>query len=298
MKIVFAFLFALFILLACNKSQLNYIDYYNKVNEIDSIYRFANQPILAVKKYKKLFKKYPPKSTEYFREYETFIVLSYKNNIKFGGKKSLIKLIDLIAPYSMFGWEKQYYPIFNKYKMDSIDIKKQLLKWENNKNHILLDSFSNAMIRDQMYRSGKNADWDEVPKQDKKNTNLLKWTFENYGYPSIYKIGFGKDKNNQIVMNALFLHMAESTEYSLLKQNLYKYVKSGDCPPEIYASMIDRYESRNNNKLIFGEYRLFMDDTYLDSVKINANRKSIGLPSLKHKDKLIKDHYKFKNLLK
>lgn len=281
---------------SCNNRKLDYIDYYKEVNKIDSLYRFTNQPILAVKKYKLLFKKYPPKNQEKLREYETYITLAYKNNISFGGKKSLKQLISLIGPYTVFGLEKQYYPIFNKYGMDSIIVKKEINKWNNSINNVLLDSFSIAMERDQKYRSGIYEDFDKVKIVNNKNAQLFKWSFEKYGYPSLSKIGFGKKQNFQINMYALLLHMAESDEYPYLKNKLYEYVKKGDCPPEYYTSLVDRYESRNNNRVVFGSYNLFVDK--IDSIQVDSSRKDIGLPSLNHQNRLIKDRYSLKNLLK
>ncbi|MCP1300550.1 hypothetical protein NK356_15355 [Chryseobacterium sp. S0630] len=42
--------------------------YYNKVNEIDSIYRMAKQPEKAIKLYKALFRKYHPLNQERIEE--------------------------------------------------------------------------------------------------------------------------------------------------------------------------------------------------------------------------------------
>lgn len=290
MKTYLIFL-GIILLVSCNNEKLNYIEYYKKVNEIDSIYRFTNQPQKTIIEYKKLFEKYPPKNQEKLREYETYITLSDKNNIDFGGKKSLKKLIHLIAPSSVYGWEKQYYPLFNKYGMDSLDVKKEITYWENSLNNVLIDSFTIAMDRDQKYRRDNK---DLMIKQDIKNSNLFKWTFQNYGFPSIYKIGYKGNNGNTITMATLLLHMSESQDYEYLKNKLLEYVKSGDCPPSIYAAMVDRYESINNKRIIYGNYGIIDN---IDSAKLDINRKTIGLPSIKHNNKLSKDKYLFKNLV-
>lgn len=277
---------------SCKNNELNYINYYQKVNSIDSIYRFENQPEIAVKEYKKLFEKYPPKNQDKLREYETYITLAEKNNIDFGGIKSLKKLIYLLAPYSVYGPPKEYYPLFSKYGMDSLDVKKEIVIWENSLNKVLVDSFTIAMDRDQQYR--KNNDQMMMIKQDIKNAKLLKWTFQNYGYPSIYKIGFKGNNENNITMATLLLHMAESKDYEYLRDKLFEYVKSGDCPPSIYATMVDRYEAQTNKRILYGNYGIIDN---VDSVKLDSNRKNIGLPSKKHNEQLTKDRYMFKNLL-
>ena len=79
----------------------NYITYYNKANSIDSVYKFNRDTIAFIKRYKKLFKKYnPPKSYAAYSKYETYIVFSDKYSKKFGEKKSLYKLLDLVSPYN------------------------------------------------------------------------------------------------------------------------------------------------------------------------------------------------------
>ena len=74
-------------LFLCACKNRNYILYYNKVNEIDSIYRMAKQPEKAIKLYKPLFRKYRPLNQERHEEYETYIRLSDQHHTKFGGKK-------------------------------------------------------------------------------------------------------------------------------------------------------------------------------------------------------------------
>ena len=69
--------------LSCKNRKVNYITYYNKVNEIDSIYRMADQPEKAIRKFKRLFQKYEPKNQELTEEYKTYIQLAdqYHKNL-------------------------------------------------------------------------------------------------------------------------------------------------------------------------------------------------------------------------
>jgi hypothetical protein len=66
--------------------------------------------------------------------------------------------------------------------------------------------------------------------------------------------------------------------YPYLKKTLLKYVKSGECSPSEYATMIDRYEYVNKREIIYGEY--FWN--FSDIKKINRKRRSLGLKSLTH----------------
>jgi hypothetical protein len=275
---------------SCSKKDLNYINYYQKVNEIDSIYRFNNQPQIAVEEYKKLFEVYEPRNQEKIREYETYIVLADKYNIDFGGKTSLKKLIYLTAPYSVFGSGKEYYPLYKKYGIDSIEVKNEINKWKNSLNQTLLDSLSIAMIRDQKNRSNR----DSLIIADSKNAVLLKQIFEKNGYPSIYKVGFKGKNNTNINIPTIFLHMAESKDYENLKNKLYQFIKSGECPPNVYSTMVDRHKALFNKRILYGDYGIIEN---IDSASLAKNRKALGLPSLQHYRKISRDKHAFKNLV-
>lgn len=101
---------------SCKNRELNYITYYNKVNDIDSIFRIANKPKKAIHKYRKLFRKYPPKNQERIAEYETYITLADRYKKNFGGKENLYKLIHLNTPYNNY---KRLYGLYQKYGIDS-----------------------------------------------------------------------------------------------------------------------------------------------------------------------------------
>ncbi len=270
----------LFITLSCRSKEVNYITYYNKVNEIDSIYRMAHKPQKAIRKYKRLFKKYKPKNQERIEEYATYIKLSDKFHKNFGGQKSLYRLLLLIAPYN--NEYKSYLHLFSKYGIDSLKVKYEIAEWKNNLNKQLIDSFSIAAVRD---REGRPKNPEIVKKNIKKNSQLLIWTFNKFGFPSLQKIGTIGNNNVFIAMPTFITHMNESEEYLYIKDKIYKYVKSGDCPPLDYALMVDNYNYINKENTIYG----FNFSTTKDSIQINRNRKTIGLPSLKHYQKIRKD---------
>lgn len=267
---------SLFVLFSCKK---NYIVYYNRVNEIDSIYRLANNPNLAVKEYRELFKEYDPKNQEWIEEYSTYISLADKYEEDFGGKKSLYKLIVLIAPYDKK--YKKYLSLFSKYGVDSIEVKQKITDWKKGVNRQLIDSFSIALARDQ---KGRPFDTIEVRRNIEKNAHLFKWTFENIGFPSKDKIGSGP-------MLTLISHMSESkTLYPYLETKILEYVKSGECPPLDYSMMIDGYQFTPGKNTYYGMGRTFLKK--IDSAAINRHRKNIGLPSLKHAAIIKKDFFK------
>ncbi|QQQ30455.1 hypothetical protein JJL46_12105 [Chryseobacterium indoltheticum] len=271
------------VIFSCKSKNLNYINYYNKANEIDSIYRIANNPQKAIRKYRKLFKKYEPKNQELIEEYETYIRLADKYHKNFGGKKSLNRLIPLVAPYGRS--YKKLYPLYQKYGIDSIEIKQNVANWKNNLNKKLVDSFTIAMIRDQ---EGRPENKILAKKNVEKNAVLFLWTFKNYGFPSSQKIGRLND-TIFIAMPTLLSHMVSSENYPKIKYKVFEYLKSGDCSPQEYALMSDTYDYYKNTAVRFG-YR----NSSQDSSQVNRGRKSIGLPSLMHASKIRKDVFKKK----
>lgn len=272
-----------FLFSACKSK--NYFVYYNKVNEIDSLYRIAKQPEKAADLYHKLIRKYRPLNQERIEEFETYIRSSDRYQKNFGGKKSLYKLISLVAPY--WKYKKQdpkFLMLFKKYGIDSLEMEREVTKWTKKRDRKLIDSFTLIARRDQ-YHGRKNSS--EVFKNDKKNAELLIWTLENYGFPSIAKVGLW---NGDVFMpiGPLLLHMGDYDEYfPYFKTKILAYVKTGECPPRDYAAMVDRNNMHHNLPPTYGVYQGYKN--IKDSVKVNQNRKSIGLPSLQYRNKLAKD---------
>src|SRR5690606_27105889 len=149
-------------------------------------------------------------------------------------------------------------------------------------NKELIDSVSIAMKRDAI--SVLEADDSLRDLNDRKNMELLKWTFKNYGFPSQQKLGYA----NEISMGVLLLNLGSSNidekDYEYLENKVLEFVKSGDCPPDYYAKMID------NSELYIKPYGKFLGFTdVVDTLWVNKNRKSIGLPSIDHELRLIHD---------
>ncbi|TXI99950.1 hypothetical protein [Chryseobacterium sp. WX] len=279
-SILIFLLIILFFILSCKNK--DYIVYYNRVNEIDSLYRIANQPEKAIMQYKKLFKKYTPKNQERIKEYETYIKLADQHQKNFGGKKSLYKLIPLIAPYE--GSYGSYFGLFKKYGIDSTEVKQRIADWKKGLNKRLVDSFSIAFVRDQA-EGRRNPQLME--KNDRINAQLLKWTFENYGYPSVQKIGLIGNGGVFMPMHPLFSHMIGEKEYPYFKAKMLEYIKSGDCIPKDYANMVDRHNLQIDKvEMPYGSYPSY--SAIIDTMKVNRNRKKIGLPALKRISKVQK----------
>jgi hypothetical protein len=262
----------IFLTSSCN----GYIRYYNKANTIDRKFKANHDTVAFIKRYNKLFKKYhPPKSNFAFSKYETYIVYADKYGKNFGAKKSLYILLDLVAPYNE--QYKRLFPICAKYGIDSLSVEQKIDSSKKTMNKQLIDSFSVAFVRDQ--GQGRSDSLTMVT-NDRINARLLKWTIENYGYPSPQKIGiFGNDGVFMPMMTFLS-HIGGNVPeyYTYFKKALLKYVKSGECSPTEYATMVDRHEHVNMREIIYGQY-LF---NFSDLKKVNRKRRSIGLKSLTH----------------
>ena len=277
-----------FVLFSCKIKHPNYIIYYNQVNEIDSIFRYQKDSLKVYKMYKQLFKKYEPKNQFRIEEFKTYILIADKLKKRFGGEKSLNKLIELEAENEYFF---DNYSLYNKYNIDSVEIKTRIdLYWKKSLNKILVDSFSVALLRDQ---KEQRQNLEILKINDKKNSELFKWTLKNYGFPSVNKIGLLGQFTDP--MRVFLLHIFYSDDYLFFKNEFYKYVVTGELKPADYASMVDRHQliSDSINKE-YAVYRSPGHDLDLDTLLINKNRKKIGLPSLAHWDKIVKDYWKNK----
>jgi KaiC/GvpD/RAD55 family RecA-like ATPase len=74
--------------------------------------------------------------------------------------------------------------------MDSLSIQMKIANTKDKMNKRLIDSFSVAFVRDQ---EAERQDYSIMAKNDLKMPNFT-MDFENYGYPSIQKIGlFGNN---------------------------------------------------------------------------------------------------------
>lgn len=292
MNKTFVFLIILLSMFSCQirkNDNTNHIAYLNKVNEIDSIYRLKNDTLTALRMYHELFEKFPPHNSHLIKEYQTYIMLSDKYHTDFGGKESLYKLITLVAPNWKYNrMDKDFFALYKRYGIDSLEVEKEIDIWKKGLNRKLVDSFTVASLRDrENNRQGKIS-----LLNDKKNRQLLVWTFNNYGYPSLQKMGLWGNNDVFMPMNSLLNHIGGSGEksYDYFQKKILGYVKSGECIPLDYAFMIDKKAGTTNSESVYGV--LYFNAKKGDTSTIDRNRKKIGMPSLKHSKKIHDDFFK------
>jgi len=115
------------LLLSCKSQDKDYVDYYREIIVADSIFRLQNDTLKAIRIQKKVFRKFAPRQTQYLEEYENYIRFSDRYNRKFGGKKSLNRLIHLIAPnWKYKKYDTAFIAFYKKHGIDSITIEEKL----------------------------------------------------------------------------------------------------------------------------------------------------------------------------
>ncbi|WBV56445.1 hypothetical protein PFY10_19860 [Chryseobacterium daecheongense] len=285
------FLSVLLLIFSCQIRKPDYISYLNKVNEIDSVYRIKNDTLTALKMYQNLFKKYPPHNSHLIDEYQTYIIISDKYQLDFGGKESLYKLVPVVAPNWKYNrLDKDLFALYKKYGIDSLEIENKVADWKKGLNKKLVDSFSIAFFRNQEFRMPKYIEKSQSM-NDRKNAKLFIWTFNNYGFPSLQKIGLWGNNNTFMPMGNILNHMAglDNKDYPYFKEKLLEYLKTGECAPEDYAEMIDKRAYMEGKDCV---YCTVSKSRISDSTQVNKNRKAIGMPTLKHSKKINSDYFK------
>ncbi|MBT2623786.1 hypothetical protein [Chryseobacterium sp. ISL-6] len=278
-------------IISCQIRKSDHTAYLNRVNEIDNIYRIKSDTLTALKMYQNLFKKYPPHNSHLINEYQTYIIISDKYNLDFGGKESLYKLIPLVAPNWKYNrLDKDLFDLYKKYGIDSLEVENKVADWKKGLNKKLVDSFSIAFFRNQEFRMPKYIEKQQSI-NDAKNAKLFVWTFSNYGFPSLQKIGLWGNDNIFMPMGNMLNHMAglDNKNYPYFKEKVFEYMKKGECTPEAYAEMIDKRAYMEGKDCVYCTVR---NSRVSDSVQVNKNRYEIGMPSLKHSKRINADYLK------
>ena len=293
MKRIFYLILLVFLLINCKTKEVNYIDYYSKINEADSVFRYEKDTLKAIKIYKNVFKEFEPRNQYGKRELEHYIDFCDKFKMNFGGKKTLRKLINLEAPNREYFYG---YGILKKYGIDSLEVVRRFDKWEKSLDKVLVDSFKVAFERDQYYR--KNFDEKLLLLNDRKNEDLLLKLIKSNNFPTIDKIGYAGGPDYPIKI--ITLHIGSSTKrFEYFKEELYKCVKKGYIRPIVYAEFVDREcvfgIRRDTTNSIYAAYR--SSHAINDSSQVNRNRKKIGLPSLYHNRDMIKEFERYLDVM-
>lgn len=254
----------------------NYIPYYIKVYEADSLFLSENYRG-SYKILDSLFKKYEPINLPEYNEYTTYIACSYILK-----EKNLSKKIK--KGYSKFNnlglWHKNYKVIYKG--LDSILNNNEVLsaknKYSENIDFKLRNKIISMIHNDQ--ESRKNKDFKKMELLTINHEKSLDSIFKIHGFPIKEKIGFGLN-GESIHFNILLLHLNPSKRNSLisfLKEN----VINGKYSPDEFATVVDREYLEKSNEMYYGQYQNEGLGYVKDAINVNQRRKIIGLPTLEY----------------
>lgn len=291
---IIVFLFSITLLISCKSSyskigdkEANFIPYYLKVYEADSLYYACNYT-----KYKTeledLFQKYEPINMSSYFEYEKYVktLIIIDNDKKY--KKELENLI------SNFGYKKDdllkdsiFSIAFNNNSFDLNYIKQLEKKYETRLDSDFIKELKIIEFNDQEVRNRQGITLKErnplMKEVDKINDSIIKNYILRNGFPSHKVIG-------RFSLDILFNHFSYNGSYDFYKESLPKFIKEGTCNPRIYSSLIDRWFLMNKGELFYyiswsDRLKLINDTKKID--QINFERRKIGLPSINQEKKLL-----------
>jgi len=267
-----------------SNEKINYIPYYLKVYEADSLF--------LIKKHKNsyqildsIFEKYKPLNQTTIFEYETYVKLSFL----FDKKKSSMnaKFEKLI---SEFGYDKSYFKeddvLNNLYIKLNDKLYDSLRKsYLSSINLSLRDSVFDMKTLDQKYRynvdDNKNV-FEKRKNVDSINAEKLRSIFNRNIYPNESVIGnYSVDYRFTPTILTILLHTNDSIRKEYFLPKLNKFVREGKCSPLVYGLLLDQISNYNNENQKYGTYNT--NQIELEKYNsLNRNRKNIGLPSIEY----------------
>lgn len=270
--------------------EVNYIPYYLKVYEADSLYIVGNYQ-QSYDILDSLFQKYEPINFMGYNEYVTYTQCAFFLNQKKGIVKKVEKLITdfgytkewliddstsvLSKVYQTANISDENYQTLRKRYLSSIDLN-------------MREQVVNMMDNDQYYR--RFYDKEDIDKKRNETDSiiekiLIQW-FDQGIYPNMKRIGNGSvdEKYNSLDIVVLLLHTKKDIRNSYFIPKIYEFVKKGECSPRTYAVIVDQlkyFQKYDNLDMPYGEFNLRSIDS-TQYYRFNFNRKEIGLPTLEY----------------
>lgn len=277
------------------EKEINYIPYYLKVYEADSLYIIGeyerSYTILD-----SLFKSYEPLDLPIYQEYVTYNKLKIVLKIR-------IKRSEFSELFSKHGYTREY--IENDSLLNSY-YNKNKKYFDNNfsglrKNYLsslnleLRKTILEMKQQDQLYRKKEYKNHlEEQERIDSLNTVKLITIFNTLGYPNEKLIGNFSIDNTNSNISAILLHTKDSIRVNYFMPKILEYVKKGQASPRDYATMQDQYFLYNGEEQYYGTYTTKEKITVPVS-ELNRRRKTIGLPNYDYENwrtkKLFSEYY-------
>jgi hypothetical protein len=263
----------------------NYIPYYLKVYEADSLYLLKNYES-SYKILDSLFKKYEPINMPMYFEYENYIKMAVKfNKVKKEDLKNLARNYDY--RYNDFNKDSLLNVALNKFKFSTKQIDDLHNKFESEIDTVYRNLLYKMNFDDQKVRISGNTDSNEVRIVDFKNDSLLRLNLNRF--PTVQKVGSWKklnheDLNGNVSLDVVLIHLsAYENLFEYYDNRFLDYVRKGECLPKTYAHMKDKnnmiYHNESFYHFLFPSIKS-MDDNL--KKEIDNRRKKTGLPSIEY----------------
>lgn len=271
------------------KKELNYIPYYLKVYEADSLYVTKNyQESYTI--LDDLFKEYEPLNlpnyNEVYNYYRLKIILKEeidKNNFselisKYNMNNKVLENDSLIHMYYMKEKkiiDKNYAELRQKYKATlNLTLRKEI------KEMCLQDQ----LFRDKDYQNNMT----KQNKIDSINSLKTRQIFNDYGYPNEHVVGDFMIDNTNVDIEIVLLHTNDKERIEYYMPKILEYVKKGKLTNlKTYAVLQDQFNLYHGKEQYYGSYE---NKTSVPIKELNRRRKSIGLPNYEY------EKWRFKQL--
>jgi len=304
MKKIGLILFVLFILIiscrskkqivdkSIGKQEVNYIPYYLKVYEADSLF-LVNDFDGSFRILDSLFKKYEPLNIEGWYEYGNYLISAvmsgHTQNIDEKIRKSYIEYGGVLCVHPDAFKLKDTLRKFSKLTTDEINSLKK--EYFSKLNLTLRNEIVRMMSEDQFVRVQTNDDIG-MEKYEKLHYVELKEIFEKYGFPTTKLVGSDNYFDETADIRALLMHQSDKAKSEFLPK-LLDWVKKGKCDPSIYAAVFDKKMWEKEGKQYYGTFPInepnkFNYPPMSEPTKIDSIRKTVGLPGLFNNDWRIK----------
>jgi hypothetical protein len=269
-----------------NGKEVDYIPYYLTVYKAKDLYE-SHKEIECFNVLDDLFKKYDPIET--YMVYEMDMYCKLANKLKrYDGLKRIIPI--MITKYGRKPYEEKYGDEWQEIIINSGYSKVALMDYYTQYlekiNYALKDSIVEMYHSDQRYRKQvtNETNWAKIDSIDSNNAAVLNKIINKYGYPRESLIG-GMEIENPVKPNymaTVLMHVDAEVFLMSLQKALYDEIKNGNCPPYVYASIIDRLKLVGKyNMAGYPYYGTYDNRPVHDTLEANIARESIGLPKLK-----------------
>lgn len=259
------------------KKEVNYIPYYLKVYEADSLY-WTNNHNESYIILDSLFNQYKP--INLLDEINQYLVSSYLTN-KFNGKDKYIELI-----FKEWGFIKEDFDTYPEIELLCKELNIDDLtmnEWENFYINCKVDYELRKQVEalvdlDQLYRKKNNQDLSKLDSIDKLIQPQIINILEKYGYPN-RKMGLGilrlkGEEYKFLEIQTILKHTNDSLRENYLFEKLLSEVKKGNVLPIVYGSVVDQYFVYNDEPQLYGTmYRIYPDELVKLKYNITETKK-------------------------